>query len=68
VNEKPATVPAIESANRSSARPAAATELMMTLRRITLLRDREGHPEVRRELIHHGDAGSESTSIRSPSR
>lgn len=41
-----------------------ATDLVMTPLRMALWeRDREGHPTVPGELIHHSDAGSQYTSI-----
>jgi putative transposase len=41
------------------------TELVMTPLRMALWqRDREGHPAVPGELVHHSDAGSQYTSIR----
>ena len=45
-----------------------ATDLVMTPLRLALWqRDREGHAVVAGELIGHADAGSQYTSIRSPS-
>lgn len=42
-----------------------ATDLVMTPLRMALWqRDREGHPTIAGELIHHSDAGSQYTSIR----
>jgi len=42
-----------------------ATDLVMTPLRMALwARDRDGHPTVAGELIHHSDAGSQYTSIR----
>jgi transposase InsO family protein len=42
-----------------------ATDLVMVPLRMALWqRDREGHPTVAGELIHHSDAGSQYTSIR----
>jgi transposase InsO family protein len=42
-----------------------ATDLVMTPLRMALWqREREGHPAVPAELIHHSDAGSQYTSIR----
>jgi transposase InsO family protein len=41
------------------------TDLVMTPLRMALWqRDRDGHPAVPGELIHHSDAGSQYTSIR----
>lgn len=47
--------------------PTKAVELVdVPLRMALWQRDREGHPVVRGELIGHADAGSQYTSITSP--
>lgn len=55
-------------AQRIVAWPVATTKqtdlVMVPLRMALWHRDREGHPTVAGELIHHSDAGSQYTSIR----